>query len=38
MRASYAGAMWQLQIGALVLSAVLFFLADRYIGGCERIQ
>jgi hypothetical protein len=29
--------MWQLQIGVLVLSAVLFFLADRYIGGCERI-
>jgi len=29
--------MWQLQIGAIVLVAVLFFLADRYIGGCERI-
>jgi hypothetical protein len=29
--------MWQLQLGVLVLSAVLFVLADRYIGGCERI-
>jgi|GEM_PF-2806053 hypothetical protein len=29
--------MWQLQIGVLVMSAVMFFLADRYIGGCERI-
>jgi len=29
--------MWQLQIGVLILSAVLFFLADRYIGGCARI-
>jgi hypothetical protein len=29
--------MWQLQIGVLILSLVLFFLADRYIGGCERI-
>jgi hypothetical protein len=29
--------MWQLQLGVIVLSVVLFFLADRYIGGCERI-
>jgi len=29
--------MWQLQIGVLVILVVMFVLADRYIGGCEKI-
>jgi len=29
--------MWQLQIGVLLICAVMFFLADRYIDGCEKI-
>jgi hypothetical protein len=33
----YATGMWLLQLGTLLICAVLFYLADRYIIGCDKV-
>jgi len=29
--------MWQLQLGTLLICVVLFYVADRYIIGCDKV-